>query len=180
MYVLLLLLLILYLLLIFELCSFRHLATGDSYHSLSYRFRVGWSSVSLVVPEVAKAIWEELVNVYMPVPKESDWQDIAEQFRVNRDFPNCIGAIDGKHVRIVAPPNSGSLFFNYKGTFSIVLLAVVDANLCFHIIDVGASYGRGSDTEGVCLWSHSPGRHLGSPTRCHHPWSRGSRATSCG
>ncbi|CAM4537269.1 unnamed protein product [Leuciscus chuanchicus] len=122
----------------------RHLATGDSYHSLSYRFRVGWSTVSLIVPEVAKAIWEELVNVYMPVPKESDWHEIAEQFLVNRDFPNCIGAIDGKHVRIVAPPNSGSLFFYYKGTFSIVLLAVVDANLCFRIIDVGA-YGRGSD-----------------------------------
>uniref|UniRef100_A0A8C2BK42 DDE Tnp4 domain-containing protein n=1 Tax=Cyprinus carpio TaxID=7962 RepID=A0A8C2BK42_CYPCA len=106
----------------------RHLATGDSYHSLSYRFQVAWSTVSLIVPEVAKAIWEELVDVYMPVPKESDWQDIAEQFRVNRDFPNCIGAIDGKHVRI--------------GTFSIVLL--VDANLCFRIIDVGA-YGHGSD-----------------------------------
>lgn len=65
--------------------------------------------MSLIVPEVAKAIWEELVDVYMPLPKESDWQDIAEQFRVNRDFPNCIGAIDGKHVRIVAPPNSGSI-----------------------------------------------------------------------
>lgn len=100
--------------------------------------------MSLIVPEVAQVICEELVDVYMPVPKESDWQDIAEQFWVNRDFPKCIGAIDGKHVRIVAPPNSGSLFFNYKGTFSIVLLAVVDANLCFRIIDVGA-YGRGSD-----------------------------------
>lgn len=71
--------------------------------------------MSLIVPEVAKAIWEELVDVYMPLPKESDWQDIAEQFRVNRDFPNCIGAIDGKHVRIVAPPNSGSLFLIIRG-----------------------------------------------------------------
>lgn len=96
------------------------------------------------MPQVAKAIWDGLVGEYMPVPKEDDWREIAQQFKIHCDFPNCLGAIDGKHVRIVAPPSSGSLFFNYKGTFSIVLLAVVDANLCFRIIDVGA-YGRGSD-----------------------------------
>uniref|UniRef100_A0A8D0D400 Zgc:194221 n=1 Tax=Sander lucioperca TaxID=283035 RepID=A0A8D0D400_SANLU len=60
------------------ICPAERLTPGDSYHSLSY------------------------LDVYMPVPKESDWQDIAEQFRVNRDFPNCVGAIDGKHVRIVS------------------------------------------------------------------------------
>ncbi|KAL2086466.1 hypothetical protein ACEWY4_017525 [Coilia grayii] len=122
----------------------RYLATGDSYHSLSYRFRVGWTTVGMIVPEVCKAIWEGLVAEFMPVPKEEDWWEMARQFHTHCDFPNCVGAIDGKHVRIVAPPRSGSLYYNYKGTFSIVLLALVDVNLCFRIIDVGA-YGRGSD-----------------------------------
>jgi hypothetical protein len=33
---------------------------------------------------------------------------------------------------------SGSLFYNYKHFFSILLLALVDANYCFIAVDVGA------------------------------------------
>ena len=69
---------------------------------------------------------------------------IALEFQEKWNFNNCVGAMDGKHIIIKPPPNSGSYYFNYKHSFSIVLLAIVNANYKFVYVNIGCN-GRMSD-----------------------------------
>jgi hypothetical protein len=63
------------------------------------------------------------------MPKSTcEWVYIAENSSARWNFPNCLGSIDGKHIQTVSPAHSGIMFLNYKGFFSIVLLAVARAN----------------------------------------------------
>lgn len=73
------------------------------------------------------------------------WLNIAENFKQRANFPHVIGAIDGKHIRVNKPSHTGSLYFNYKHYFSVLLLGICDANYKFVYIDIGA-YGKCSDS----------------------------------
>ena len=90
-----------------------------------------------IVKETCAAIWDSLVEKEMSPSTQERWEEIEKEFNSCWNFPNCIGAVNGKHIVITAPFNSGSLFHNYKGTFSINLLALVDANYKFIFIDIG-------------------------------------------
>ena len=123
----------------------RFLATGESYRLLGFSYRISGSTIRLIVPEVCQALWRKMKDAYLPIPSTpEDWQLVAQHFEVLWHFPHCLGALDGKHIAIRAPRNTGSLYYNYKGFFSIVLMVLADANYRLLYIDVG-SPGRNSD-----------------------------------
>lgn len=131
---------------------FRFLATGTHFQDLQYEFFIAKSTIKKIVQETCTAIWSCLRHIEMPEPTTEMWVEIADTFYKKTNFPNCVGAVDGKHIRFRNPKNSGSKFFNYKKFFSLVLMAVVDANLLFTVIDVG-SYGSEGDST---IFQNSP------------------------
>ena len=53
--------------------------------------------------------------------------------------------MDGKHIRLQCHKLSGSNYYNYKGFYSIVLLAICDAKYCLILHDAG-QFGSNSDS----------------------------------
>lgn len=105
----------------------------------------------------------------MPIPTKQEWKQIADRFYSVWNIPNCIGAVDGKHVRIEKLPNSGSTNFNYKGYHSIVLMACCDADGLFTMIECGYA-GRNSDggifrASAIKYWLTHSGLDIPSPSR---------------
>jgi hypothetical protein len=84
----------------------------------------------------------------MQFPQEEKWLQISDRYEELWNMPNCVGSIDGKHVRIRKPNNSGSSYRNYKHFLSVVLLACADADGLFAMISVG---DLGRNSEGAVL-----------------------------
>ena len=125
--------------------TLRYLATGESRRSLGFSFRVSHSLVCKILIDVTKLLADVMMPKYVVTPScPSDWDKISKAFYSKWNYPQCIGAIDGKRVVLQKPDNAGSSFFDYKGHNSIILLAIVDASYRFIYVNVGAP-GRGND-----------------------------------
>lgn len=129
--------------------------------SVALAYRIGQSTAHMIVKETCSVIAKVLMPICMKCPTEDKWKEICVDFSTLWNSPNCIGAINGKYILIQAPPNSGSIYFNYKKTFSIVLMATCDAKYKFTLFDVRA---YGSDSDGGILSRSAFGKALNENT----------------
>jgi hypothetical protein len=125
--------------------------------TLSYSFRISVPSLSIIISEPIDAIYNVLKDEYLKTPKTKDeWITIASRFEKEWNFPNSLGALDGKHIAFRARKTNGSFYYNYKQFNSIILMALVDADYNFTYVDDGCN-GRASD---VGVYSNSTNSSL--------------------
>jgi len=111
----------------------------------------------MIIRETVASIISVLHGEFLPSPTKEVWVQNEKRFRKQWNFPNAIGSLDGKHIRVKSPPSSGSLYYNYKGFFSIVLLAIANADFQFTAVDIGA---YGSESDSGILWRSEIGKSL--------------------
>ena len=105
------------------------LATGESYQTLTYQHRVSDKTLSKSIPEVADSIFKVLKDDYFKFTQSrKEWLEISTGIFKKYNFPNCFGAMDGKHIPIKYPKGDRYTFYNYKGFHIVVLLRLLDSN----------------------------------------------------
>ena len=93
-----------------RLCvTLRYLCTGDAQITLATCYRMSPAVIGRVIKETTEAIWNNLKERKFidPPTHPQSWLRIANEFNNKWNFPHCLGAIDGKHVVIQAPPRCG-------------------------------------------------------------------------
>ena len=148
--------------------TLRHLATGETYTFWQYHWLLGRTIVYKFLPQ-GLPIQEEYVCY--PIISE-DWKSWSRRPEPDRMSP-CSWALDGKHIPRKEPKKSGSEYNNYKGFFSLVLLALVHADYRFFWVNVESS-GSSSDAQ---IFNCSKARkNIEDDTFCHlNPWGKRTR-----
>ncbi|XP_018372879.1 PREDICTED: putative nuclease HARBI1 [Trachymyrmex cornetzi] len=119
--------------------TLHYLAEGCTMQEIARNFRIGKTTAHVIIKETCKILWDVLQPRVLKRPSIDDWKNIAHEFYHRWNMPYCFGAVDGKHINIMAPKHFGTEVFNYKKSFSIVLMAVCDAYYRFTFVDIGAA-----------------------------------------
>jgi len=93
---------------------FSFLASGEHFQRIHYSLRLGATTAGKIVNDTCCTLWKILSPPFMPLPSSDGWLNIEKEFDKFWNFPNCVGAIDGKHIAIQCPPNSGSIVITIK------------------------------------------------------------------
>ncbi|XP_022851889.1 uncharacterized protein LOC111373569 [Olea europaea var. sylvestris] len=138
------------------------LAHRKGYRQVTTIFNHSLETVCHYVKEVLRAV--VVLSARMIRPSEN--YDGVEPHRPNLSkhslFEDCIGAIDGTHVKAVLPRHDRVNFIGWKGVPTQNVLAACDFNLCFTFVLAGYS-GNTHDARMLARAIHDPKIHFPLP-----------------
>lgn len=108
--------------------------SGCRFGELQDSYKVeGLYTVAQIIRQVCKVLWKTLRDIVMPHPTEEDWLGISKGFAEMTHFPNCVGALAGKHVRLMGPEHH-----------SVVFVGLCDARYRFVCAEIDACWDESS------------------------------------
>ncbi|XP_064475534.1 putative nuclease HARBI1 [Ornithodoros turicata] len=108
-------------------------------------FGVSRSFVNIVYREFCAQIVSKLEAQFVKLPTDAELPEHLRRFEAVTGFPQGFGALDGCHIEVCPPKDQGSDYYNYKGWYSVILLAIADHTYKFSYVNVG-SPGRNHDS----------------------------------
>lgn len=110
-------------------------------------------STSRVISETLDAlVTPAFVSRFIKFPtRDADIRRTKDEFRQYHGFPGVVGAIDGTHIRIIAPKEYEAEYVNRKQYHSINVQLVFDAK--YKILDVVAKWP--GSTHDARIWNEN-------------------------
>jgi len=96
--------------------------------------------VGKIVDQVSDVLWSKLSLKHLTVPNHDRVLDTVVKYEERWVFPDVFSCTDGKHNHIKCPMKAGSLLYNYRHFFSVVVHGVSE----FVLRDI-VGYGKQID-----------------------------------
>ncbi|XP_064465442.1 uncharacterized protein LOC135376958 [Ornithodoros turicata] len=123
---------------LYRLCS-----TAED-RTIGHLFGIGRSTVNTIFKEFCDAVIMHLEGQWLCMVRPHEMPQHMREFHAASGFPHAVGALDGCHFPVSPPKQHAADYYNYKGWYSIILLALVDHLYRFRYINLG-SPGRCHD-----------------------------------
>lgn len=113
------------------------LDTGSEHRSVGHLFGVSITTACRCVQEFTAAAETLLVPDQIRFTGQEKFEELAVYIENRWRLPQCIGAIDGSHIPILAPQEYHCDYFNHKNWHSIILQGVVVGKWLFWKVFAG-------------------------------------------
>nr|ACD54739.1 PIF/Harbinger-like protein [Adineta vaga] len=122
------------------------LGSSSELRKIAHLFGIGRSTTGEILREFCSTLVETLFYQFIKFPKSPDEiKETINGFYDKFNYPMCIGSVDGTHIAIKPPKGYETDYYNYKKHHSIIMRAIVNSDLLFTYVNIGAS-GRCNDS----------------------------------